>query len=202
MITVIGIGPGNPQFCLVGQEKFYKEADVILGSSRHLEVIADKLQGKGVVAPKKLKDLEELLLTYPETTNLVYLVSGDPLIYGLGKWLTERFPGRIKLVPGISSMQYLASKVCLPMNDAYLTSSHAKEPNFELIMSLSKVFCVTDNKVGPYQIAQEVVKRGLKKTLIIGENLSYDNEKISIMAADQVLDRDYDMNVVVIVDER
>ncbi len=55
------------------------------------------------------------------------------------------------------------------MNDAYLTSSHAKAPNFDLIMSLSKVFMVTDQKVGPYEIAQEAVKRGLDSISIGGQ---------------------------------
>ncbi|HEL2383429.1 TPA: cobalt-precorrin-7 (C(5))-methyltransferase [Streptococcus suis] len=201
MIDVIGIGPGNPAYCLVGQLDLCEQADYILGSERHLEVLPESLKGKGVLAPKKLGELENLLATYPLDSKLVYLVSGDPLIYGLGKWMSEKFPGRVRILSGISSMQYLASKVCLPMNDAYLTSSHAKLPNFDLIMSLPKVFMVTDAHVGPYQIAQEVLKRGLKRKIIIGEHLSYEDEEICILAAEDVVDRDYKMNVVVIVDE-
>ena len=87
------------------------------------------------------------------------------------------------------------------MNDAYLTSSHAKVPNFDLIMSLSKVFMVTDQKVGPYEIAQEAVKRGLDKVLVIGEQLSYEDERITILPANEVEDREYEMNVVVVLDE-
>ncbi|WP_162495594.1 cobalt-precorrin-7 (C(5))-methyltransferase [Streptococcus suis] len=201
MIDVVGIGPGNPAYCLVGQLDLCEQADAILGSERHLEVLPESLKEKGVLAPKKLRELENLLATYPLDSQLVYLVSGDPLIYGLGKWMSEKFPGRVRILSGISSMQYLASKVCLPMNDAYLTSSHAKLPNFDLIMSLPKVFMVTDAQFGPYQIAQEVLKRGLKRKMIIGEQLSYEDEKISILAAEDIIDRDYKMNVVVIVDE-
>ena len=87
------------------------------------------------------------------------------------------------------------------MNEAYLTSSHAKIPNFDFILSLPKVFMVTDKKIGPYEIAQEVKKRGLKKVLVIGENLSYEDENIEILAEDRVVDRQYEMNVVVILDE-
>jgi precorrin-6y C5,15-methyltransferase-like, putative len=60
---------------------------------------------------------------------------------------------------------------------------------------------VTDKKIGPYEIAQEAMKRGLKKVLVIGENLSYEDEKIEILAEDQVIDRQYEMNVVVILNE-
>lgn len=202
MIYVIGIGPGDPRYCLLGQEALIEKADYILGSDRHLEVLPELYAHKGVVAPKKLADLETLLRTYPETAEIIYLVSGDPLIYGLGKWMSEKFKGRVTILSGISSMQYLASKVFLPMNDAYLTSSHAKVPNFDLIMQLSKVFMVTDKHVGPYQIAQEAVKRGLDKTIIIGENLSYPDERITVLPANEVQDRAYEMNVVVVLDER
>ena len=170
MIYVIGIGPGDPSYGLLGQEAYFEKADRILGSERQDE-------------------------------EILYLASGDPLIYGLGKWLSEKFKGRVVISPGISAMQYLASRIALPMNDAYLTSSHAKEPNFDLIMSLSKVFMVTDQKVGPYEIAQEAVKRGLDKVLVIGEQLSYEDERITILPASEVEDREYEMNVVVVLDE-
>ena len=41
----------------------------------------------------------------------------------------------------------------------------------------------------------------LKKVLVIGENLSYEDENIEILAEDQVVNRQYEMNVVVILDE-
>lgn len=65
-----------------------------------------------------------------------------------------------------------------------------------------KVALVTDDKIGPYQIAQQIINRGLQRTLVIGENLSYPNEQITIMPATEVLDQPYQMNVVVIIDER
>ena len=201
MIYVIGIGPGAPSYGLLGSEEIYQKADYILGSERHLEILPAAYQERGVVPPTKLAELAQLIESYPEDATILYLASGDPLIYGLGKWLSEKFKGRVVVQPGISSFQYLASKVFLPMNDAYLTSSHAKIPDFDFLLSLPKVFMVTDKKIGPYEIAQEVMKRGLKKVLIIGENLSYEDEKIDILAEDQVIDRQYEMNVVVILNE-
>ena len=201
MIYVIGIGPGAPSYGLLGSEEIYEKADYILGSERHLEILPAVYREKGVVPPKKLAKLAQLIESYPEDATILYLASGDPLIYGLGKWLSEKFKGRVVVQPGISSFQYLASKVFLPMNDAYLTSSHAKIADFDLLLSLPKVFMVTDKKIGPYEIAQEVMKRGLKKVLVIGENLSYEDEKIEILAEDQVIDRQYEMNVVVILNE-
>lgn len=203
MIHVIGIGPGDVKYGLRGNDDVMQQAKAIIGAKRQIESVPEKFHHKGVIAPKKLGELEALIRSYHiEEDELVLLASGDPFIYGLGKWLSQKFAGFVQVMPGISSMQYMASRIALPMNDAYLTSSHAKTPNFDLIMSLDKVFMVTDEQIGPYQIAQEVLRRGLKRTIYIGENLSYPDEVISQLDAEDVEDRQYEMNVVVIVNER
>jgi cobalt-precorrin-7 (C5)-methyltransferase len=44
--------------------------------------------------------------------------------------------------------------------------------------------------------------RGLKKTVVVGENMSYDNERITVGSPEEILKKvNYDMNVVVILDE-
>ncbi|MBF0698471.1 cobalt-precorrin-7 (C(5))-methyltransferase [Streptococcus danieliae] len=202
MIDVIGIGPGNPDLGLLSQDRLFQQADKIIGSKRHLAVVPDIYRHKELIAPKKLADLAVLLSKEMPQQNLVYLVSGDPLIYGLGKWLSEKFPTSVRIWPGISSIQYLASRISLPLNDSYITSSHAKNPDYDRIFALEKVFMVTDQKIGPYQLAQESLMRGCQKYFIIGENLSYPEERIEIYSAEEVEDRTYDMNVVVIINER
>ena len=93
MIYVIGIGPGAPSYGLLGSEEIYEKADYILGSERHLEILPAAYQEKGVVPPKKLAGLAQLIESYPEDSTILYLASGDPLVYGLGKWLSEKFKG-------------------------------------------------------------------------------------------------------------
>ena len=39
------------------------------------------------------------------------------------------------------------------------------------------------------------------KVLVIGEQLSYEDERITILPASEVEDREYEMNVVVVLDE-
>ena len=88
------------------------------------------------------------------------------------------------------------------MNDLYITSSHGKVPDFDYILNHKKVCMVTDNKIGPREISQEIINRGLKRTVIVGENLSYENEKITIGSPEEILKIEkFDMNVVVILDE-
>ena len=100
-------------------------------------------------------------------------------------------------------MQYIFSKICVDMNDLYITSSHGKSPDFDHILNHKKVCMVTDSKIGPKEIAKEILKRNLDRVMIVGENLSYDNEKITIAKPSEIIEIEkFDMNVVVILDEK
>ena len=71
-----------------------------------------------------------------------------------------------------------------------------------LFRSHKKVCMVTDSKIGPHEISIEIQKRNLNKTIVVGENLSYENEKITIGKPEDILAVEkFDMNVVVILDE-
>ena len=83
------------------------------------------------------------------------------------------------------------------MNDIYLTSSHNRSPDFDWLLAHERIGMVTDSKIGPKEIAAEILQRGQTRRMIIGENLSGRNERITILNADDV-SRDYDMNVVLI----
>ena len=135
--------------------------------------------------------------------NITVIASGDPSVYGIGKYLSKNVDNeKMEIIPGISSMQYMFSRLKVDMNDLYMTSSHGREPNFDYLLSHSKVWMVTDSKIGPREIAREIIKRDLKKTMAVGENLSYDNEKITIGKPEDILKiENYDMNIVVILDD-
>lgn len=71
MIYVIGIGPGAPSYGLLGSEEIYEKSDYILGSERHLEILPAAYQEKGVVPPKKLAELAQLIESYPEESIIL-----------------------------------------------------------------------------------------------------------------------------------
>ena len=108
----------------------------------------------------------------------------------------------MNIFSGISSLQYIFSRIFVDMNDVYITSSHGKVPDFDYILSHKKVCMVTDSKIGPHEISREIQKRNLNKTIVVGENLSYKDEKITIGKPEDILAVEkFDMNVVVILDE-
>ena len=136
--------------------------------------------------------------------HISVIASGDPSIYGIGKYLSSNIEHEnLNIVSGISSLQYIFSKIFVDMNDVYITSSHGKIPDFDYILSHKKVCMVTDSKIGPHEICREIQKRNLKKIVVVGENLSYANERITMGKAEDILAIEkFDMNVVVILDEK
>ena len=202
MINIIGLGPGNIGYCTKLGEKLIYNSDIIIGGRRNLETITN-FKGKKIELNTNLKEIVEYIKNNKEQ-NISVIASGDPSIYGIGKYLSNNFDkSDLNIVSGISSMQYIFSKICVDMNDLYITSSHGKSPDFDYILNHKKVCMVTDNKIGPKEIAKEILKRNLDKVMIVGENLSYDNEKITIAKPIEIIAIEkFDMNVVVILDEK
>lgn len=202
MINIIGLGPGNVGYCTKLGEKLIYNSDVIIGGRRNLETITN-FKGEKIELNINLKEIVEYIKNNKEK-NISVIASGDPSIYGIGKYLSNNFDkSDLNIVSGISSMQYIFSKICVDMNDLYITSSHGKSPDFDYILNHKKVCMVTDNKIGPKEIAKEILKRNLDKVMIVGENLSYDNEKITIAKPIEIIAIEkFDMNVVVILDEK
>lgn len=196
MLTVLGIGPGAADLRLSGTQSYLQQADIVIGSKRQLTSLAVP-DAKAMLLPR-LSELRDYLNEHLDDEQ-VLLASGDPLLYGIGSWALKNVaPERVRIIPGISSIQYMFHQIGLAMNDCYLTSSHGRQPDFDFLLSHSKVGMVTDDQLGPYQIAREVQKRHQDRRIYVGECLSYPNEKIQAFRPEEVPKRKYDLNVVII----
>lgn len=202
MINIIGLGPGEFDYITKLGEKLIYSSDILIGGRRNLESIENFL-GEKIVLSNNLKEILDYLKENQDK-NISVIASGDPSIYGIGKYLSNNVDNKnLNIVSGISSLQYIFSRIFVDMNDVYITSSHGKVPDFDYILSHKKVCMVTDNKIGPHEICEEIIKRNLNKVVVVGENLSYENEKITMGKAEDILLIDkFDMNVVVILDEK
>lgn len=201
MINIIGLGPGNLDYITKKGENLISTSDVLIGGKRNLESIKN-FEGEKIVLDSNLREIIEYINNNKEK-QISIIASGDPLIYGIGRYLSKNIDNKmLNVVSGISSLQYIFSKIYVDMNDVYITSSHGKVPDFDYILSHKKVCMVTDFKIGPKQISKEIIDRNLNKIIVVGENLSYDNEKITIAKPEEIIRMDnFDMNVVVILDE-
>lgn len=201
MINVIGLGPGNTDYITKLGEKLIQNSDVVIGGKRNLESIVD-FEGEKIEISSNLKEIVEYI-NNNKHKQISVIASGDPLIYGIGRYLSKNIDKEdLNIVSGISSLQYIFSKIHIDMNDLYITSSHGKTPDFDYVLSHKKVCMVTDKIIGPKEICKQILDRNLEKTIVVGENLSYDNERITIGSPEDILKlEDFDMCVVVILDK-
>ena len=201
MINVIGLGPGNTDYITKLGEKLIQNSDVVIGGKRNLESIVD-FEGEKIEISSNLKEIVEYI-NNNKHKQISVIASGDPLIYGIGRYLSKNIDKEdLNIVSGISSLQYIFSKVHIDMYDLYITSSHGKTPDFDYVLSHKKVCMVTDKIIGPKEICKQILDRNLEKTIVVGENLSYDNERITIGSPEDILNlEDFDMCVVVILDK-
>ena len=201
MINFIGLGPGNTDYITKLGEKLIQNSDVVIGGKRNLESIVD-FEGEKIEISSNLKEIVEYI-NNNKHKQISVIASGDPLIYGIGRYLSKNIDKEdLNIVSGISSLQYIFSKVHIDMNDLYITSSHGKTPDFDYVLSHKKVCMVTDKIIGPKEICKQILDRNLEKTIVVGENLSYDNERITIGSPEDILKlEDFDMCVVVILDK-
>lgn len=196
MIYVTGVGPGSEAYLTRRAADVISGADILIGGQRHLDEFAGLTTETRVIDA----DISGLMSWIAERLDrrIVILASGDPMFFGIGKRISETFaPEQVQTVPGISSVQYLCSRAGMDMNDIYLTSSHNRSPDFDWLLAHERIGMVTDSKIGPKEIAAEILLRGQTRRMIIGENLSGRNERITILNAEEVTG-DYNMNVVLI----
>ena len=200
MLYVIGIGPGNKGCTTEISRELIEKADCIIGGKRNIESMG--ISGKAVFfIGADLDAMKEFILTNREK-NIAVLASGDPSLYGIGAYIMRELKDEteIEIVPGISSIQYCFSRFRIDMNDVYITSSHGREPDFDFIFMHDKIAMVTDRKIGPYEISEEIGKRKLDYTIYVGERLSYDDEVLTYGNFEKIMERaDYKMAVVILI---
>lgn len=202
MLTVVGMGPAGQQWLTPAALAVINNASALVGARRHLAQFAD-FGGETFTLGADIPALLDWL-TARLDKQVVVLASGDPLLFGIGKRLVDHFGlARVSVIPGISAVQYLCARAGVDMNDMWLTSSHGRQVDFDQLVRQKKVAMVTDRLCGPREIAAGLVARGTgHRWMLIGENLAMENERIRWLRACDEPGEQYDMNVVVILDER
>ncbi|TLX77005.1 precorrin-6y C5,15-methyltransferase (decarboxylating) subunit CbiE [Labilibacter sediminis] len=188
-LCICGIGPGCADLILPIVFQRVKNADLLIGGERHLEIFSEYSK-PGLVFKGRLSQLKKDI-DANEGKQVVILVSGDVGFHSLRRYVKQEFSDRnIELLPGISSFQYMYAKVGLGYEHAFLGSVHGKEFNFmEKLKGHSSVFLLTDAMNNWKAIAQQLVNCEMGElTMHIGNNLSYPDETIISCLAKEVKD--------------
>ncbi|WP_437130943.1 precorrin-6y C5,15-methyltransferase (decarboxylating) subunit CbiE [Peptostreptococcus russellii] len=199
MLYVVGIGPGNNKYITEVAKDIIDNSEIIIAGKRNIEALG-KVDKEVFYISSNLNEMKNYILNNAQK-NIVVLASGDPSIYGIASYINRELEGKIdiKIIAGISSIQYAFSAFAIDMNDVYISSSHGREPDYDFILMHKKIAMVTDKNIGPYEIAQEIKNRNMIYDMYIGENLSYPNERLEITNSNDIKNRDYKMSLVILI---
>lgn len=201
MVYIVGIGPGSREYMLVKAIEILEKSDIIIGFKRAIDSIVF-IKDKNRILVKTLKGILDII-NNNENKSIAIVASGDPCFYGISDYINRNYKGGLITIPGISSFQYLMSKLNKSWQGAYLGSLHGREENFiEKVKNHKISIWLTDKVNSPEKICKRLFREKLSVKVYIGENLSYDDERILIGKPEEFIHTEfYDLSVVIIENE-
>ncbi|MCX7426698.1 MAG: precorrin-6y C5,15-methyltransferase (decarboxylating) subunit CbiE [Planctomycetia bacterium] len=201
-IRIVGVGEDGLAGVSRAARKIVEEADLLLGDAytlglvpeaggRRLEVGLDLDQAVGEVAAAT----EE---------RIVVLAVGDPLFYGVARYLCDKLgKERFEVLPHVSTMQLAFARVKESWEEAFLTNlaSHGIDSVLEQIRGAQKVGLFTTDSYPPSGVAKVLLEAGLDYfTAYVCENLGSPNERVTHGELRDLVDHDFGpLNVMILV---
>lgn len=194
MIYIVGLGPGHKDYIIAKALEIMKKSDIIIGFKRAIDslefidnkkIYINKLSDIdkyicGEVCNEENQEMDVLINRKAKDSNISIVASGDPTFYGITNYIKSKTVLEIEVIPGISSFQYLTCKLNLPWNNAYLGSLHGRSGEFlDAINNNELSIWLTDKDNNPTVLSKILNEAEIKCKVIIGENLSYEDEIIS-----------------------
>jgi precorrin-6Y C5,15-methyltransferase (decarboxylating) len=194
-LYVVGLGCGAPELVTGPALDVIGEAGAVFVSRRLRDTIG--WRGDVVVMDdpaRSMDDIESRL----GTQDVAVAVSGDPGIFSFLRLLRERFgdlPGnRLKVIPGISSLQYLFAALGETWADVSIISAHGRETcELDITRAVHEnraaaIFC---DPIHNPEFIIGIVKKycrdfssddgGVSIRIAVGENLSMGDERITVI---------------------
>jgi precorrin-6Y C5,15-methyltransferase (decarboxylating) len=202
-IHVIGLGVAEQAVLTANAMAALKQAQVIIGSPRQMDTIfniaVDPIsspisKGQKFVKLPKLSELKTLLVELSDK-QICILASGDPLYFGIGRWLSKQAtlaeePADLYFYPGVSSIQAACHKLGLSLQYCDAISLHGRpvETLRSLIRHNQTLVILTDKHSQPKRLAQECFDMGYHAAKItVCEDLGYEKEQVRSFTIEDLL---------------
>lgn len=160
----------------------------VVASERHQEL----LTGIDIhwIAITPVEDMIFELALALQDGDVAVLASGDPLFFGIGRILLERFgPERVQIFPALSAVQLACARFKIPWDDLPLISLHGRAPELLAgrMLATPRVMLFTDPQRSPARIAADLLtlleehedaERIRRLRIRVAENLGLPEERL------------------------
>jgi precorrin-6Y C5,15-methyltransferase (decarboxylating) len=202
-LVIVGIGDDGLAGLTEAARSVILGADVILGTPAVLALVESVPARKVVLdpdMPTALRQVREAL----GTSKPVMVSSGDPLFYGVARYLCDRLgKDQFEVVPHVSSMQLAFARVKESWEDAYLTSLAGRplEAVVDRIRTAEKVGLFSSDEHPPARLARALLDRGIDYfRAYVCENLGSPDERVTQAELEELAGAEFDpLNVMILV---
>lgn len=201
-IHIIGIGDDGLEGVTDGARRLIESAVLLVGSAELLALVpASKAQRVEVGVDW---DATVATLASPRSGPTVVLASGDPLFYGVARYLCAKLgKDRFEVLPHVSSMQLAFARVKESWEEAYLTdlANRPLESVLEKIRIADKAGLFTSAEATPSAVAQALLDRRIDYfSAYVCENLGSPDERVTQAELGELVGQQFaPLNVLILV---
>jgi precorrin-6Y C5,15-methyltransferase (decarboxylating) len=180
-IHITGIGDDGLDGVTAQARSLIEHADLLIGAEATLALVPAKGAARLAIGA----NLQEAIDRIQSAKNqaIVILASGDPLFYGVARYLCDKLgKQRFEVIPHVSSMQMAFARVKESWEDAFLTNlaSHDLDRVIEKVRVADKVGLFTSDEFPPAALARALIDSRLDYfSAYVCENLGSPDERVT-----------------------
>jgi precorrin-6Y C5,15-methyltransferase (decarboxylating) len=201
-IQIIGIGDDGLDGLTAQARRLIERADLLIGDEATLALVPGA--GNNRLAIGGNLDAIVDRISSAKGGPIVVLASGDPLFYGVARYLCDRLgKDRFDVLPHVSSMQLAFARVKESWEEAFLTNlaNHSLDDVIEKIRVAEKVGIFTSESCPPPAVARGLLDSRIDYfTAYVCENLGSPDERVTHAELRDLVREEFSpLNVMILV---
>lgn len=200
VITIIGCGPGSPDYMTPEAVQAANGARVLIGATRLLDLFPETLAERipvGVDIDETLGQIQNRLVH----NNIAVLVTGDPGLFSLASRIIKQFGrDRCNMIPGISSVQTAFARIGMDWADARIISAHKQDPELAVsFVEVDKIAVLMGRDGSLKWITMQLLPTLEDRKIFICENLTLKDEAVREVEPDELINMHVSSTTVVLI---
>jgi precorrin-6B C5,15-methyltransferase / cobalt-precorrin-6B C5,C15-methyltransferase len=202
-IQIIGIGDDGLEGATAQARRLIEQSDLLLGAESTLKLVPQSIGKERAAIGASLEEAVNRVAKAGDK-KIVILASGDPLFYGVARYMCEKLgKERFEVLPHVSSMQLAFARVKESWEDAYLTNlaTHPLDSTIEKIRVADTVGLFTSDDCPPDVIAKRLLDERIDYFhAYICENLGSPDERVTQGSLAEIAKEQFaPLNVMILV---